>query len=617
MAHIDLDIGAGKIVVQTQWNERELIKLVPGARWNVTEKQWELPLSWTSCVVTRGVFGQDLTVGELLQAWAWRERQTVDWLLKTRTLTEPDPKWSDVTDARLYPFQNVGATFLGNAKWALLGDEMGTGKTIQALAALESYGDVLPALVICPNSVKPGWAAETTKWSSGIPYVVTGTAAVRKKIIQDAAKDPNAVLIVNYESLRTLTRLAPYGSIRLKRCRECDPKHGEENLKPSQCQVHPSILNKIPFRTVIVDEAHRIKEPQSQQTRAVWAMCHGESVRYRWALTGTPLANHPGDLWGILHALSPRDFPTKTKYVDRYCLQSWNAFGGLDIVGVNPVNRDEFFALIDPHFRRMPKELVLSQLPPKIRTTRWVEMGTAQRRMYTQLEKNLAVMTDGGVLVAPNSLIARMRQMQLSSATVTLNTSLEDLLEAQTHVTLVEPSQKLDELEAILDEIGDKPIVVCAESRQLIELAAARLERRKISHGLITGKVIEYERTRVLSEFQAGKLRVLLFTVKAGGVGLTMTAADTIVFLQRSWSMIDNKQAEDRVHRIGSERHEAIHVIDIVTRDTVEEGQIARLTKKMMRLQEITRDRLLLDSAGHYTTRELDAEEEMILNSEL
>jgi SNF2 family DNA or RNA helicase len=177
---------------------------------------------------------------------------------------------------------------------------------------------------------------------------------------------------------------------------------------------------------------------------------------------------------------------------------------------------------------------------------------------------------------------------------------------------LTEPSPKLDELEAIFDEMPDKPIIVCAESRQLIDLASIRLSKRKIPHGLITGTVNEFERQRVLREFQAGRLQALLFTVKAGGVGLTMTAADTIVFLQRSWSMIDNKQAEDRAHRIGSERHESIHVIDIVARDTVEEGQIARLTEKFMRLQEIARDRLLIGDQQMF-----DEEEAQILNSEL
>lgn len=614
-------LAGDRIEVETIWNERELIKQVPGARWDPTAKIWHLPLTFSACIVLRGVFGDDLTVDPGMREWAWPRRKMSDRMIEMRTQLEPTGS-RDVVDDRLYPFQTVGAEFIGCAGGALLGDEMGTGKTIQVLAALAAYGDTLPALVICPNSVKTNWAREAEIWlPEANVYVVAGGAVGRKRVIDAALTDPRALVVVNIEATRTLSRLAPYGSTRLRRCRTCDKKNGEEMLRPSGCQVHPKELNRVPFKTVILDEAHRIKDPRSQQTRAAWALAHGATVNYRWALTGTPLANHPGDLWPILHLIAPLDFPTKTHFVDRYCLQSWNAFGGLDIVGLNPAHRIEFFRLVDPRFRRMTKAVVLSQLPPKVRTTRWVDMTTAQAKMYRELEKNLGTMTSGGVLVAANSLVARTRLMQLasSSVTVTLGDDTGDL--DAWSVELREPSPKIDELEVVLDELGDRPVVVCAEHRRLIELASRRLEKRGVSHGLLTGGQPEYERERVLREFQAGKMRVLLFTIKAGGTGLTMTAADTIIFLQRADSMIDNKQAEDRVHRIGSEVHESIHVIDIVTRDTVEERQITRLYEKLMRLDEITRDRAALAQHDRQLNTpeavDLDALEERIMGSRL
>lgn len=610
MAHVDMTLDyEDRLRVDTVWNEKEEIKQIPGARWDANRKYWTVPFTWASCIQLRGVFRDRLTIGKELNEWAWYESQHQDLLMEMRSMLEPHERLRP----GLYPFQEAGRDFLDESVETLLGDEMGTGKTVQTLQAMSEDG--YPAIVICPNSVKRSWAEHVPRWTTvGVPYIITGPATQRARTLREAAQDPHAVIIVNYESLRTLSRLAPYGSTRLKKCRECDPRNGEEGVRPASCQVHPKELNRIPFKTVIIDEAHRIKSPSSQQTRAVWAVAHQPTMRYRWALTGTPLANHPGDLWSILHAISPRDFPTKTHFVDRYCLQSWNPFGGLDIVGINPATRDEFFRLLDPRFRRMPKDLVLSQLPPKIRTTRWVELTPKQRKAHNELEHNLGTLTDSGVLIAPNGLIANLRRMQLSSSTVEVTPNPAKLLGQD--VRMIEPSPKLDALEEVMEEFGDKQLVVCAYHRQLIDLAAARLKKAGKSFGLITGGVSEYERDLALRQFQEGKLQYLLFTISAGGTGLTMTAADTMVFLQRSWSMIENKQAEDRVHRIGSERHESVNIIDIVAIDSVEEHQIESLTNKFMRMQEITRDRASI-AAANGDTHALDEEYDRLMNSEL
>ena len=610
------EIQKGRIVVQTLWNEKELIKAIPGSRWNADEKHWTLPLTWAACLQLRGIFGDSLKVGEDLSGWSWHEFQVrVDPSLKLRSEFKfVDEYWHDT---RLYEFQQAGVSFLTAAGSGLLGDEMGTGKTIQMLASLEAT-DGLPALVICPNSVKSNWAKEAKTWyPEAIPYVITGSIAKKRAQLMDATKNPRALVIVNYESTHRLSRMAGFGSMRLVRCRECDKQYGTPNLKVTLCEVHPKELNVIPFKTVIVDEAHRIKDPKAKQTRAVWALGSSSTVTRRWTLTGTPLANDPSDLWSIMHFVAPDEYPTKSKYVDRYCLQAWNVHGGLDVVGINPTTKDEFFKILDPRFRRMPKALVLDQLPQKVRTIRLVEMSPKQKKAYDELDKRMITrLANGDVLVAQNNLTAQIRLLQLSSSycNITYGDDPNDI--TQWGVELCEPSPKIDELMAVLDEAGNKPIVVCAESRKLIELAAARITKANISHGLITGSIDEYERKYNLEQFQAGKLRVLLFTIKAGGVGLTMTAADTIVFLQRSWSMIDNKQAEDRVHRIGSEIHESIHVIDLITEGTVEEAQIARLGEKMKRLEEITRDRVTLAKAGKNASH-LDAVEDSIMKSYL
>jgi SNF2 family DNA or RNA helicase len=160
---------------------------------------------------------------------------------------------------------------------------------------------------------------------------------------------------------------------------------------------------------------------------------------------------------------------------------------------------------------------------------------------------------------------------------------------------------------SIIEDNPGKPLAIAAEHRQLIDLAARRFEAAGIEYGVITGGVTGAQRDETVEAFQSGKLKYILFTYKAGGVGLNMTAADTLVRLQRSWSLIDNMQGEDRVHRIGSEVHEAITIIDIITAGTIEETQVEKLYAKMQRLEEIVRDREQLQAAGK-STAHLDAE---------
>jgi SNF2 family DNA or RNA helicase len=598
------DVLNGEIIVQTHWNEKELVKQLPGAHWDNDVRAWKLPLSWAAGVQLRGVFGAQVTYGDRLREWAADERdRRVDPANARRDLVEP-LAWQSSDE--LYPFQRAGVQFLWTAGSALLADEMGTGKTIQLLELLDDCAH-LPALVVCPNGVKFNWAREAERWCpSAEPFVVAGSAAVRKKILAEAADNPWALVIVNYEALRAHSRLAPFGSQRLARCPDCgghDPK-----TTAARCEVHPRELNAIPFKTVIVDEAHRIKDPNAKQTRAAWALGAGPSVERRYALTGTPIANDPSDLWSIMRFVAPDEYPRKSAFVDRYCLLSWGDYGGLDVKGIHPRTRDEFFKILDPRFRRMPKALVLPQLPPKIRSTRYLDLPPRQLKAYREIEKGLVTrLDDGTLMVAKNDLEAKIRLLQFSSAA--MQTTPDGY-------RMCDPSPKIDELVEILEELAPKPVAVCAEHRQLIDLAAARLTKLNISHGLITGGQRDFERDAALRDFQAGKLRVMLFTVKAGGTGLTMTATDTLVFLQRSWSMIDNRQSEDRVHRIGSEQHEAIHFIDLVARDTIEEDQIERLHEKMLRLEEITRDRARLAAAG-LSTQDLDVEETKLLEEPL
>jgi SNF2 family DNA or RNA helicase len=603
---------------ETLWNDSYQIKMIPGKKWDRRAKRWTLPKSYAACIVLRELFGDRIVVEPELAAWARSERNRRNEVLSLREALELGGRsaFANDHDDILYPYQVPGRDFLVKATNALMGCEMGTGKSLQTLAAIrvaDTIGQAYPALIVCPNSLKRNWEREIKRWlPEANPFVIQGSAAKRRTQIAEAAEADNAIIIVNIEAMKLHSRLSSYGSTRLKRCMECETKTqpGTPDLKESACEVHEKELNRVPFRVCVLDEAHRVKDAQALQTRAIWNVFHGPTVEYRWALTGTPVANHPGDLWSIMHAIAPETYPAKSAFIDRYARIEYNHFGGMSIVGLNHEHKEEFFKILDPHFRRMIKADVLKQLPDKVFMRRDVEMSPKQARAYKDIAKELVtVLEDGTVLVANGNLAGATRLLQFASAycEVEQGETPEDPATWLVSLTDSPKSSKIDELMSIIEDEPGKPMVIAAEHRQLIDLAATRMADAGIPFARVTGGVSADERDAAVQAFQDGKIDHILFTYKAGGVGLNLTRADTMVRLQRSWSLIDNNQGVDRIHRIGSEVHDKVTIIDLVAAGTIEETQLERLYDKAERLEEIVRDRAKLLALGK-TTDDLDAE---------
>jgi SNF2 family DNA or RNA helicase len=585
------------IMVDLEFREKDLIKMVPGATYKPKINKWTVPVSWSACKILRGIFQHNLVIGDDLAKWSWQEfneriKPCVDLRLRTEYDVEALEGLVTRTGKRPLAFQKPGALFIATARQALLADEMGAGKTAQTIMAwriLRHFGhNPFPVLVICPNSVKPTWEREINDWFPGLVVtVIKGSAAVRRKQF----KIKSHVYVINWEAVMLHSRLAPYGSIALRKC----VTHGgtDPKVTDARCEVHAKELNEINFRSVVADEAHKLKSPNTKQTRAVWAVGHQATVEFRVALTGTPIANNPGDLWPIMHFLDPKEYPQRTKWVDRYALMSWNAFGGMDIIGIRPETKDEFYAIIDPRMRRMPKSLVLSYLPPKVPITRHAEMGNQQAKAYQQMAQHMITELQSGLLLTTNPLTQMLRLVQFSSAYATLDeTVTEDGIVANTRARLAEPSNKIDDLMELIDELEPGyPMVVASPSRQLIMLAQARLEKANITTRLIVGGMTPDQRQQGMDDFMEGRAQIILGTHGAMKEGLTLTRADMLVRLSRSWSLLDELQVVDRVHRIGSEVHDSIKIVDIVTPGTVEWKQLLVLREKEDRLQEIVRDR--------------------------
>jgi SNF2 family DNA or RNA helicase len=580
---VDIDGGGEHVLINAEWRLKELCKSLPGASWSPKEQVWRVPLSWTTCLALRSTFRDDLVIGPLLAEWAANE---------VATRINPSNAFRELEtfegDEILFPHQRAGVEFLATAKRALLADEPGLGKTAQAIRALkmlhERGEEVFPVLIVCPNTLKKNWAREFTKWWPEVPtQVIKGSAVQRKRQFEDPAQ----VFIINWESLRTHSRLAPYGSVALTRCRACGGQ--DEKISETRCEVHLRELNNIDFKSVIADEIHRSKDPKSKQSRALWSASGDSKIRF--ALTGTPIANNVVDLWSILHWISPKDWPSKTKWIDRMVDTMLNAFGGMMVIGVKPAMQDEFYKSVNPVMRRMLKKVVLPWLPPVMNERRDVEMSTKQKKAYEQMrDLMIAELDSEDTLTAPSVLTQTIRLLQFASSYATLETNEST---GEIKAVLSSPSCKV---EALIDDIdngdfGDDSVAVCAVSKQLINLLSAELTKKKILHGLITGDQDEDERQKAIDDFQSGAIKWILFTAQAGGVGITLTAARRLIMLQRPWSLVDHKQVLDRVHRIGSEVHDSIVITDYVTEGSIEERVIQVLETKADNFEQIVRDK--------------------------
>ncbi len=572
MASADLsDVWPGQIVLDVEYRDRDLVRSVPGAKW-IRDRLWRVPCTWAVCLAMRGVFGERLEIGEALEKWAWDElRGRVEPAIEARDLAmDPANSWIQVEPIcspdlwdQLRSYQRTGARFLEVAGSAVLADDMGLGKTVETIATLERCSSY-PALIVCPKGVKENWREAFERWAPHREVSLVGTGAGKARALAAEAD----VTIVNYETLRTASRIAGYGSIR---------------LTPAERQ--DKALNR-PWGAVVADEAHRAKDPKAKTTRALWAV--GATAQRRLALTGTPIANSPEDFWSLLHFVAPDEWPSRSTYLDRYCLVTAGFWGGIEILGLRPDTKDEFYASVDCRLLRRPKELVASDLPPKQYVVRYAPMAPKQERAYKAMVDDMVAWLDKDAVAAFDPLVQTTRLIQFAS-------SYAEVVDGK--VKLAAPSGKIDALIELLDEMGDEPLVVFAQSRQLIDLACAALSKPSvnISHVRITGSETEAQRNAARADFRRGDARVVLLTLGAGSTGLDglQDRASTVCFLQRSYSLIENRQAEDRLHRIGQEN--PVTVIDLITPGTVEETAVLPAVEgKADMLEEIVRDRAAL-----------------------
>ncbi len=518
-----------------------------------------LPLTWPAVVQLAAEYRERWQPGPRLAEWIAAEilRRTGD---RDGPLTVGLP--AGLTPR---PYQVAGARMIAEVGSTLITDEPGTGKTITTILGLlerqRRTGRVAPAVVVCPASVVDPWVEAWRTWAPHCRVVAwRGAPRTRARMAGTAH-----VYVTSYDTARM------------------DAGGKDKGAAP--------LLALRPV-SVVIDECHLIKSPHAARSYAVRRLARqAETVV---ALSGTPITHHPGDLWPTLVALSPGAWPSRERWVARYC-DTVNGDYSSTVLGLAAAREPEFRTALQGAHRRVAKADVLKQLPPKVYSVRTVELPPAWRKAYDDMEHlMLAQLPDGEELSVMSVLAQLTRLSQLASAAADVSVTFERDKDGEerehVQVRLKAPSWKVDALLEVLAERPGKPVVTFAPSRQLMTLAGEAATKAGYSVGYVVGGQSMRERTETVEAFQRGKLDLLCVTTGAGGVGITLTAASTAVFLQRPWSLVEALQAEDRLHRIGAEVHECVEIIDILASNTIDTRVRAVLRSKAGQLADLVQD---------------------------
>jgi superfamily II DNA or RNA helicase len=444
-----------------------------------------------------------------------------------------EPKIPAKLRATLRPYQVEGFRWLARlaeaGAGACLADDMGLGKTVQVLAVLLARAKKGPALVVAPTSVVANWISEAEKFVPSLRCVLYRGPGRTDALANVSAGD----LVVTSYALAVLDAEA---------------------------------LAAVPFAALVLDEAQALKNAATRRSRAIRTL----KADWRIALSGTPIENHLGELWSLYRVVSPALFGSWEQFRERFAMPIERQS--------NPERRETLAKLLRPFLLRRTKEVVAPELPAKTEVERLIELSRAERKLYEATR--MAALADldeksgqgekngkGGESTTPGN-VARARIQILAALTRLRQLACHPKLgNGDSHV----PSSKLAALIEILREVRDAGhrALVFSQFTRFLDLARAALEAEGLRVLSLDGGTRPEDRTTRVAAFQRGEADAFLISLRAGGTGLNLTAADYVIHLDPWWNPAVEDQATDRAHRIGQTK--TITVIRLVARGTVEE----------------------------------------------
>ena len=408
----------------------------------------------------------------------------------------------------------------------ILADDMGLGKTLQIIALLdENRNDDKTNLVVCPSSLLLNWQDEIHKFSSTLTCQCVYGSLQKRKLAINTFQGVD-ILITTYDYIRQDYKL----------------------------------YQDYQFEYLILDEAQYIKNPKTKNATSVKTL----KAKHRFALTGTPIENSLAELWSIFDFLMPN-------YLFNY--HYFQSHYETPIVkNHDEQKQQELKKLISPFILRRNKKDVLTELPEKIEKTISLEFNKEEQKLYlanlVQINKDLQEQLNYEKIdrIAILTMLTRLRQICCEPRV---------LYENITNIS--------SKLEGCLDLIrnfqgNNQKVLLFSSFTSVLDLIIEELEKEQISYYKLTGNTKKEERHRLVNQFQSDNTTVFLISLKAGGTGLNLTAAEAVIHFDPWWNMSAQNQATDRAHRIGQKK--TVTVYKLVMKDSIEEKILDLQAKK-------------------------------------
>lgn len=498
-----------KFIFNGSFEQRHIPKAA-GFRWDPADKKW-----WTTDFMAAKKI-DPLMMDRVAAIELELQSKKIEEAVEASTAANCEIDVPSPEHLYFLPYQKAGIAYALTRKHVLIGDEMGLGKTIQAIGICNVSPEAKKILIICPASLRLNWRREFLKWD-----VYGRKVFIAHKEEVDWASE-ELVVIINYDMVK---KYRPY------------------------IQIHH-------WDILIADECHYLKNPKALRTQSILGGGKGEAkldpilAKRKIFLTGTPIINRPIELWPLVKALDPEGLGSSwKKYVFRYCGAEQTRFG-FNIKGATNLQELQIRLRATIMVRRMKSD-VLKELPPKRRQVILLEpskeASNAISSEFKAFEKSKAMIEAARVQVelAKASEDEEDYKRAIENMQKTSSTAFEEIAKERHRVALAKVPQALEYIEDLLD---DGKLVVFAHHKDVVRAIFEKFPQAV----KVTGDCSMEERQAAVDKFQEDP-ECLLFvgSIRAAGVGLTLTKSSRVLFLELDWTPGAMSQAEDRCHRIG------------------------------------------------------------------